>query len=381
MTKETPKEAVCQVFENVNTGGVSLTVFELVTATFAAEDFQLRRDWENRKAILREYDILRGIDESAFLTSITLLASYKNHIETGSAVGCKRKDVLKLTLDEYKENVDEIMEGYFKAAKLLMRENIFSRRDLPYQTQLIPLSAMCAFLGNDFNDDYVKQRLIRWYWCGVLGEMYGGANETRYALDISGLINWLKGGVEPATIRDATFSPTRLLTLQTRLSAAYKGIMALMMKEGGNDFISGDKIEITNYFGDNIDIHHIFPRKYCIDNNYDKQKWNSIVNKAPLSYRTNRILGGSSPSRYISVIEERHKVVPEDLDKYLESHLINPKLIREDNFDDFIIDKSIRILDIIEGAMGKKVQGRDSDEVVSAFGDILLSSRGSIETI
>ena len=46
LDKETPKEAVCQVFENVNTGGVSLTVFELVTAIFAMDDFPLRKDWE-----------------------------------------------------------------------------------------------------------------------------------------------------------------------------------------------------------------------------------------------------------------------------------------------------------------------------------------------
>lgn len=39
-----PKEAVCQVFKNVNTGGVSHTVFELVTASFAADDFELRKD-------------------------------------------------------------------------------------------------------------------------------------------------------------------------------------------------------------------------------------------------------------------------------------------------------------------------------------------------
>ena len=32
--KESPKDAVCQVFEKVNTGGVSLTVFELLTATY-----------------------------------------------------------------------------------------------------------------------------------------------------------------------------------------------------------------------------------------------------------------------------------------------------------------------------------------------------------
>ncbi len=43
---DVPKEAVCQVFENVNQGGVSLTVFELVTATFAADNFELRKDWD-----------------------------------------------------------------------------------------------------------------------------------------------------------------------------------------------------------------------------------------------------------------------------------------------------------------------------------------------
>ena len=40
--KETPREAVCKVFENVNTGGVPLTVFELVTATFATYEFDLQ---------------------------------------------------------------------------------------------------------------------------------------------------------------------------------------------------------------------------------------------------------------------------------------------------------------------------------------------------
>ena len=46
LARPTPKEAVCQVFEKVNTGGVTLTVFELLTATYAAADFELRKDWE-----------------------------------------------------------------------------------------------------------------------------------------------------------------------------------------------------------------------------------------------------------------------------------------------------------------------------------------------
>ena len=48
LARATPKEAVCQVFEKVNTGSVSLTVFELLTATYAADDFNLREDWAAR---------------------------------------------------------------------------------------------------------------------------------------------------------------------------------------------------------------------------------------------------------------------------------------------------------------------------------------------
>lgn len=39
LKRETPKEAVCLVFERVNTGGVALTVFDLLTASFAAENY------------------------------------------------------------------------------------------------------------------------------------------------------------------------------------------------------------------------------------------------------------------------------------------------------------------------------------------------------
>src|SRR5680860_1153296 len=53
LKKETPKEAVCLIFERVNTGGVPLTVFDLLTASFAADNFQLRDDWNIREKRLK----------------------------------------------------------------------------------------------------------------------------------------------------------------------------------------------------------------------------------------------------------------------------------------------------------------------------------------
>ena len=47
--KETSQASVCQIFENVNRGGVPLNVFELVTASLAAEGIELRQEWKRVK--------------------------------------------------------------------------------------------------------------------------------------------------------------------------------------------------------------------------------------------------------------------------------------------------------------------------------------------
>ncbi|MCD8158785.1 MAG: DUF262 domain-containing protein [Clostridiales bacterium] len=106
LDKETPKEAVCQVFENVNTGGVSLTVFELVTAIFAMDNFQLRKDWEERRKKYFSGDLLNIVTATDFLAALTLLSSFK----AGGTVSCKKKDVLALPLTAYKKYADDLLQ-------------------------------------------------------------------------------------------------------------------------------------------------------------------------------------------------------------------------------------------------------------------------------
>lgn len=155
LDKSTPKEAVCQVFENVNTGGVSLTVFELVTAIFAMEDFPLRKDWEDRKEKYFSGELLNIVTATDFLTALTLLSSFI----AGGTVSCKKKDVLALKLSSYRKYADDLCKGFSIADKLLQEERVFSSRDLPYSTQLIPLSAICTVLmeGNMINTTTIKK--------------------------------------------------------------------------------------------------------------------------------------------------------------------------------------------------------------------------------
>lgn len=257
LDKNTPKEAVCQVFENVNTGGVSLTVFELITAVFAMDDFELRKDWEQRKNAYFNGDLLSIISATDFLTACTLLSTYQK----GGTVSCKKKDVLNLTLDEYQKYADDLTNGFVEAEKILQEERIFSSKDLPYSTQFIPLAVLCTILSknNQIKTTTIKNKIKQWYWCGVFGEMYGSANETRYVLDVVGVMDWISDDTKvPKTVQDSYFNPTRLLSLQSRLSAAYKGIMALILKNHCQDFISGREMDFSVYKAENIDIMDYF---------------------------------------------------------------------------------------------------------------------------
>lgn len=370
LDKNTPKEAVCQVFENVNTGGVSLTVFELITAVFAMDDFELRKDWEERKNQYFSGDLLKVISATDFLTACTLLSTYKK----GGTVSCKKKDVLNLTLDEYKKYADDLSVGFVEAEKMLEEERIFSSKDLPYTTQFIPLAVLCTILAenNQIKVTNIKNKIKQWYWCGVFGEMYGSANETRYVLDVVGVMDWINDDTKlPKTVQDSYFNPTRLLSLQSRLSAAYKGIMALILKNHCQDFISGREMDFTVYKAENIDIHHIFPRDYCEKQGYDKAKWNSVINKTPITYSTNREIGGVAPSVYLSKIESKGQVTADTLNSYLKTHWLTVDDCRTDDFDSHIINRAKMLLSAIEKATGKTISGRDSEDTIKAFGDSL----------
>ncbi|MBX3119125.1 MAG: DUF262 domain-containing protein [Fimbriimonadaceae bacterium] len=377
LKKQTPKDAVCQVFEKVNTGGVSLTVFELVTATFAAEEFDLREDWEGARSPtgkkvgdgrgdrLRKQPVLRGVTAPDFLSTVTLLSTWhRKQSSPESAVSCKRADILRLRLADYKQWADRVTQGFESAARFLMREKIFSSDQLPYSTQLVPLAAIYVALGDKAESDAVRSKLTRWYWCGVFGELYGSTVESRFAKDLPEVLAWVNGGEEPSTVQECNFSPGRLHTLRTRRSAAYKGLSAILIRNGGLDFRTGDPIDLQLYFDDKIDVHHIFPQDYCRKRGIDARLYDSIVNKTPLSAKTNRIIGGRTPSEYLGRLSSSMGMDEGRLDEILQSHLVDVAAMRADDFTAHFEARQEALLQHIEQATGKRIarQAIDSDE-------------------
>ena len=80
---------------------------------------------------------------------------------------------------------------------------------------------------------------------------------TRFAKDLADVLAWIDGGPEPTTVKRLSFSAgTTSKTMTSRLSAAYKGVHALLMHKQARDFLSGQSYNQTSYFDEAVDIHH-----------------------------------------------------------------------------------------------------------------------------
>ncbi|MFG1362708.1 GmrSD restriction endonuclease domain-containing protein [Xanthobacter versatilis] len=374
LAKATSKEAVCLVFEKVNTGGVPLSVFELVTASFAADSFNLRDDWfgsslrkvEGRSARLYADENLASVEPTDFLQAIALLHTYEGRLadieagKTGKAVSpvsAKRGAILNLKLGTYHKWADHVEQGFKDAARFLRMELVLTTTDLPYRTQITPLAAMMAHLKERWREPRICEKLTRWYWCGVFGELYGGAVETRIANDLEEVLAWIDDGPEPRTVVDANFQPKRLNTLRSRLSAAYKGLNVLIQREGSKDFFWKASIRDLEAEEVALDIHHIFPKAWCTAQGIKSAIYDSVINKTPISYKANRMIGGSAPSEYLRALQAHKQVGLGDaaMDAVLESHRIDPSHLRADEFDAFFEARGRSLCAIVAAAMGKPV--------------------------
>ena len=368
--QDTTKEAVCLVFEKVNTGGQKLDAFELLTATFAASGtVNLRADWYGERRVpgrekrLHEFPVLKGIDRTNFLRAVSLAHTYTARQAAEAAgreppdVSCNHAAVLNIPVEAYERWCGAITVGFKNAARFLHQLGLYQWRDVPYVSQLTALAALFAVLENEPFSAVEAKKVRRWFWCGVFGELYGSSTETRIANDVEDLIRWLGGDeAEPRTIGAAIFSESRLDTLYTRNSAAYKGVHALLMYSGAADFLTGERIAIANYFSEHFDIHHIFPRSWCENHAKPRvpyDRYNTIVNKSTISARTNRKIGGHAPSEYCALLDKDTEAADVALDIILEGHLIDPDLLRADDFDGFYAARKTALVERIETAMGK----------------------------
>jgi hypothetical protein len=375
LDRENSREAICLVFEKVNVGGQKLDAFDLVTAIYAASGFDLRDDWlgsassAGRRGRIRGNDgrrnVLRQVESTDFLQACTLLHSRAVRLEQERrgvrpddlpAVSCKKEAMLSLPLAGYRSTADLVERGYCDAAGFVNSLKIMHPKDVPYLPQLTMLAAVFAAIPEQLHSAAERRKLGRWFWCVALGEQYGSATDSKLARDLPELVAWIRdAGPIPRAVEESNFQEQRLRSLRSRLSAAYKAIHALLMRRQCRDFISGEAFELMTFHEKKVDVHHVFPKAWCKSKGIAASVYDAIINKTPLSKKSNQIIGGHAPSVYLEKIEAKYNLSHSELDAILESHLIEPRFLREDDFEGFYAARTGALSQLVGAALEKPV--------------------------
>lgn len=400
LDKKNSREAICLVFEKVNVGGKKLDAFELVTAIYAASSFDLREDWNGapgkpgRTGRMIGADsprrVLKDIGSTDFLQACTLLHTRQVRLAKSAAgvkesdlpaISCKREALLGLPLTAYRTFADPVEAGFIEAASFLNELKIIVQKDVPYPPQITALAATLSILGDTAHSATARDKLAKWFWSVALGEQYGSSTEFKIARDVPELVAWITAnGPKPRSVEEAIFQQDRLRSLRSRLSAAYKAIHALLMKQGCQDFISGKPFEIMSFYNDRVDVHHVFPQDWCKKQKLDPKVFDSIVNKTPLSKKSNILLSGDAPSVYLKRIESKHGLSSDRLNAILRTHLIEPSFLRSDDFEGFFDARLKALSGLIAGALDKAVvESHGSNEAEIEIDDEPLAVAAELE--
>ena len=112
----------------------------------------------------------------------------------------------------------------------------------------------------------------------------------------------------------------------------------------------------------------MFPLEWCAEQGIDTVLADSVLNRTPMGKRTEVVIDGYSPARYLSRVQSKSLMEDAEFDTVLSSHELNPDLLFQGDMRAFLRDRRARFLDMIEHAMGAPVI-RDVDDADYSGGD------------
>lgn len=315
LSDTTESDALCTIFETLNRTGVKLSVFELLTARFWPLNIKLRELWEQtceQHPVIEEFEV----DPYYVLQAISLACR--------KAPSCKRGDVLNLKGDDIEWWWERVAKGLATGLEILRDDcKVVLPKWLPYQTMLAPMAAVLAKCGSSktAEDGARREKLKRWFWCAVFGQVYESSPNSKSAKDVTDLVAWLKGGNLPSSVSECRFDPKALRDVTPRQRSIYRGTMCLVLGNGARDFHTQSVITGKLMTEQGIDDHHVFPADFL-----EKKKGikvarirDCVLNRTLIDRTTNQIISNRAPSDYL---KEIRKTDGFPFDAVLKSHCL-----------------------------------------------------------
>lgn len=319
---------VCAIFEKLNSTGVDLSVYDLLTARLYRSEIELHDLWNQAVAahpLLREWSAGKADQHKFGVLILRTLALLRG-------LDPKPRILIDLDPDGFVEDWKRAVGAIERALELITLVGpdgfgVFDKKWLP-GFGLIPILAALRFrieeaeLGQE-----QRGELRRWYWCNVFLERYSSAVESKSRKDYAEMTRfWLESGPEPEVFREAAdligAPGFRIRDSASYASARYSGVFCLLALRNARDWRRGEDIRLQD-----LHDHHIFPRAYLKRHGVNKRvDVNTIANRTLISDETNLRIRDKAPAEYVASPD----ILPEQSrSELLEAHFMGAGVLPE----------------------------------------------------
>lgn len=324
-------DSAIEVFTRINTGGQTLTLFEIMSAKTYDEPqkFDMQVKWDDFIKELKEIKY-EGVSSSVVLSLLALLLSRTKE--------CKRKTILALEKQSIIDNWDCVISAlkdsvdYFRTTYRIPVSQL-----LPYDSLLVPF-AYFFHLNKSKPKAGQRQYLEEFFWRMSLSFRYSSSTESKLAQDIK-RIDQILTGQRPgySDIKVDLDSPQSLIDTNFSAGNSYcKAVLCLLAYQEPKDFQDNGKVILDNSWlkvASSKNYHHFFPKAYLKSKTVLNS--NSLVNITFVSDNLNkRKIGAKAPSQYIADFHDENS----QINKALQSHFIDIEGfgIESNDYDNFL---------------------------------------------
>jgi len=326
---------VCAIFEKLNSTGVKLSVYDLLTARLYKYGIDIHSLWEEAVGENPQLEEFSGGEPDTYGIFILRTIALLRELEV------KGKTLINLSPKNFVKDWERAVSAIERALERLISVNpdgfgVLDVRWQPYSTLVPGLSTILDNAVRLKAGAEVYKDIKCWYWGSIFLERYAGSVDTITYRDTVDLVKRQGDGqFQPVVfeeIRQGIINnPNFSLRNVARVNSIYKGVMNLIGINGARDFNNNDAISFHE-----LEDHHIFPKAFLSKKYGHKggEKVNTILNRTLIVSSTNRTISKKSPSQYLKdVLPDAYR------DSILRSHLIGPeaqKAMENDDYEAFL---------------------------------------------
>lgn len=345
--KDYPIDIATEVFSRINTGGKTLTVFEIMVAKTYDEGRQFD--------LVEQFDLLRDGADDTDGDRCLRTAKFETMPETVAIQGVgalsgkkiRSRDLLKLKRETFIQNWYHMREALFSAVDFLRHElRIPVSQLLPYYGMLVPLIYFFNAIGNKKANNTQRLLLEQWLYWTAYNARYSSGAEAKIVDDLNRMDRIVKETIINYKADEIKIDAEELKEWVFSASDAQcKMVLSLL---AFNEPKSFDTNGIVNLDNSNLKIansrnyHHFFPKAFLAK--HKKDAWPNLMANITLmdDYSNKYKIRDRAPSVYISKFEREN----EDMAVTLKSHLIRDRTefgIDDNDYEKFIMMRSREI--------------------------------------